>query len=269
MKHLPLYCMLAMPLYLFGQKDYSVIYKKTATQELHIEILEPKGKMPKEGFPAVVFFFGGGWKGGETKQFIEQAKHLQNHGILSFLVDYRTQKSAGTSPRESLMDAKSAMRYIKTHAKNLNINPQKIAASGGSAGGHLAAATCYIQSFNDPADNLDVSPKPAALILFNPVIDNSKDGYGYERVKDYYQEFSPIHNIKKPVPTIFFVGSQDTLISQHIAENYKRKCEELGGRCDLHIYQGRNHGFFNYGKKDYQSTMNLTMAFLKSVQFIK
>lgn len=55
MKHLPLYCMLAMPLYLFGQKDYSVIYKKTATQELHIEILEPKGKMPKEGFPAVVF----------------------------------------------------------------------------------------------------------------------------------------------------------------------------------------------------------------------
>lgn len=252
-----------------AQENIKVVYKQIDTMKLTIEVVRPETKMPKKGYPSVVFYFGGGWNAGTPQQFIEQAKLLKGYGIQSFLVDYRTKKSAKTSPKESVTDAKSAMRYIKANAKNLKVDLNKIAASGGSAGGHLAAATCYIDAFNDPSDNLKVSPRPMALILYNPVIDNSEKGYGYERVKDYYKEFSPMHNIKNPVPTIFFLGTKDKHVPVATGEKYKEICNSKGGRCDLHLYKNKEHGFINYGREDYDNVMKLTVDFLKSIKFIK
>lgn len=63
--------------------------------------------------PAVIFFFGGGWNSGSPKQFESQASYLNKYGVTVVLADYRTQKNAGTTPKEALMDAKSAMRYLK------------------------------------------------------------------------------------------------------------------------------------------------------------
>lgn len=144
--------------------------------------------------PAVIFFFGGGWNSGSPKQFESQASYLNKYGVTVVLADYRTQKNAGTTPKEALMDAKSAMRYLKQHAMSIHVDPDKILAGGGSAGGHLAAATAFCHQINNPEDDLNVSSIPKALILFNPVIDNGPHGYGFDRVKDYYRDFSPIHN---------------------------------------------------------------------------
>jgi len=66
------------------------------------------------------------------------------------------------------MDAKSAMRFIRKHADEFQIDPDKIIASGGSAGGHLAAATALIDGYNDPSDDLSISSKPSALVLLTP-----------------------------------------------------------------------------------------------------
>jgi acetyl esterase/lipase len=121
------------------------------------------------------------------------------------LADYRIKNKHNTTPFESLKDAKSAMRYVRGHAKELGINPDSIIAAGGSAGGHLAAATAFIKGYNEVTDDLSVSCIPQALVLFNPVIDNGPGGYGYERIGDQYKEFSPIINLKKNAPpTVFF-----------------------------------------------------------------
>lgn len=189
------------------------------------------------------------------------------------LADYRAKSKYGGTPFDCAEDAKSAMRWVRAHAKELGINPNMIAAGGGSAGGHLAAATATLPGLNAETDDLDVSSVPNALVLFNPVYDNGPKGYGYERVGDRYQEISPFHNISKSTPpTIVFLGSQDKLIPVSTAEAYEAKMKEVGVRCDTHIYEGRGHGFFNPGRdgnKDYEDTVQKMDDFLVSLGYLK
>ena len=195
----------------FGQD--LVMYQQVDTTKLYLEVHKPSDIDPSIKYPAMVFFFGGGWKGGDRQHFIHQAKYLAKRGIVCFLADYRTWNKHRVSPFECLKDAKSAVRFIRSNHQQFGVDPNKIIASGGSAGGHLAAATATITGFNHSMDNLSVSCIPDALVLFNPVIDNGPGGYGYERVSDSYLEFSPLHNIRAGVPpTIFFLGTEDPLI---------------------------------------------------------
>ena len=166
------------------------------------------------------------------------------------------------------MDAKSAMRWIRKRAHKYGIDPQRIAAAGGSAGGHLAAATATLSTFNEPDDNTSISCKPEALILFNPVFDNSEKGYGYDRVSDYWKDFSPMHNLKKGAPpTIVFLGTKDDLIPVATAQEYKKIMEAHGDRCDLHLYKDQPHGFFNNAK--YNETVAEMDQFLVSLGWLK
>ena len=155
--------------------------------------------------------------------------------------------------------------------RSILVDPDKILAGGGSAGGHLAAATAFCHQINNPEDDLNVSSIPKALILFNPVIDNGPHGYGFDRVKDYYRDFSPIHNIKKDAPpAIFFLGSEDNIVLLETALNFKKKMEHVGSRCDLLLYPGQKHGFFNAKFEEFfEKTMSATVVFLKSLGYIK
>ncbi|HSH19001.1 MAG TPA: hypothetical protein VLA03_01035, partial [Draconibacterium sp.] len=78
--------------------------------------------------PAIVFFFGGGWVGGNPNQFQLQAEYLASRGIVAFCPDYRTKSRHSTTPFESVKDAKSAIRYIKIHSDSLGIDVEKIVA---------------------------------------------------------------------------------------------------------------------------------------------
>lgn len=251
----------------FAQVITNEIYKKTPTRELTLRIFSPENIEEGDKSACIVFFFGGGWNSRSLKQFEKHSEVLSQNGMVCIIADYRVKNTDNVFPITCVMDAKSALRYIYANAERLKIDPARVAASGGSAGGHLATAACYVEKFNDPSDDLNVSCKPSALVLFNPVVDNSEAGYGYDRIKDYYPDFSPAHNIKNPVPTIFFVGSEDSLITPDLAKKYKEKCEQLGGRCDLHIYEGRKHGFFN-SSADYEDTLRLTIVFLTSIGYI-
>src|SRR5690606_9585027 len=152
------------------------IYKRIDSVALYMDVFAPKNAKGKAPRPAMVFFFGGGWRGGTTRQFEPQANYFAGRGMVCFLVDYRVAGRHGSTPFESLMDAKLAIRYIKANAATLGVDTSRIVAAGGSAGGHLAAATALLSASNDPGDDLSISPRPAALVLFNPVIDNSKAG---------------------------------------------------------------------------------------------
>ena len=196
---------------------------------------------------------------------------LFKRGLVCFLVDYRTENKNQTTPFESLKDAKSAIRYIRRNASELGIDATRIIASGGSAGGQLAAATALIDDYNESTDDLSVSCIPNALVLFNPVIDNGPGGYGYERIGEQYKNFSPLHNIRSGAPpTIFFLGTNDNLIPVETAEYYKKVMEKVGSRCELKLYEGEGHGFFNYNYPDnYKLTVSETDKFLQSLGYLK
>lgn len=246
------------------------MYKQIDTTKLYLEVFYPENMDAAEKYPAMIFFFGGGWNGGNLHQFIHHAEYFSKKGIVCFLVDYRVKRRNGTTPFESLKDAKSAIRYIRANADNLGVDPEKIIASGGSAGGHLAAATALIKDYNEVTDDTTVSCIPDALVLFNPVIDNGPGGYGYDRIGEAYKNFSPLHNIHKGAPpTIFFLGKKDKLIPVVTAEYYKMVMEKVGSRCDLHLYEGQGHGFFNYRNREiYYATIKETEDFLRSLGYI-
>lgn len=261
---------LAVLLYIQGaaaQKTEMINYKTTDSTTLTLKVFYADSGN-KEKAPAMVFFFGGGWITRSIGQFGGHASYFAKKGITCFIADYRVQKTDGATPYDCVADAKSAMRYIRAHAEKFNIDTTRIVASGGSAGGHLAAATALVSGFDDPADDLGINCKPNALVLFNPVIDNGPGGYGYERIGDNYLRFSPMHNITQSTPpTIVFLGEKDHLIPVETMQNYQKKIREAGGRCDLFLYPGVGHGFFNQPKYK-TATIQETEKFLKSLNYI-
>jgi len=251
--------------------EHQVVYKSFIKNDFKLHIFNPPNHRASDQKAAIVFFFGGGWKSGNPNQFHRQSKYLAARGMVSVCAEYRVKTRNDTSPRECVKDGKSAVRWLRSHCKELGIDPNRIAAGGGSAGGHIAAATAALTEFNQPEEDPSVSCVPNALVLFNPVIDNGPDGYGYERVKNYWEDFSPMHNLSESMPpTIFFLGTKDDLIPVATAEEYKKRMEELGGRCDLHLYDGQSHGFFNHFKSPvhYSETVIEMDRFLISLDFL-
>lgn len=256
---------------LAGLSQDLILYKTIDTTKLYLESYYPDQMGEEKVYPAIIFYFGGGWNGGTRQHFIHHAKYLAKRGLVCFLADYRTRKSHGVVPFECVKDAKSAMRYLRENAKALRIFPDKIIASGGSAGGHLAAATALIHDINDPQDNLSISPTPNALVLFNPVIDNGPGGYGYERIGYAYKTFSPLHNIQQGAPpTLFMLGTKDNLIPVETAKYYQTVMQKVASRCDLKLYEGAGHGFFNYRHfENYKATLLATDSFLQDLGYLE
>ena len=253
-----------------GFSQEQIMYKEIDSAQLIMELYYPENMDANKTYPAMIFFFGGGWKEGSIKQFEPHAKYFAKRGLICFLVDYRVLSRHKTSPFESLKDAKSAIRFVREHAAKYNIDTSKIIASGGSAGGQLAAACALINGYNETSDNIEINCKPNALVLFNPAIDNGPAGVGFERIGGAYKEFSPLHNIKKGAPpTVIFQGTDDYLIPVETIKYYQMVMQKVGSRCDVHFFEGRKHGFFNYTKfENYKETVSLTDLFLQSLGYL-
>lgn len=244
---------------------------------MKIYFLYPEKLKKNEKRPAIVFFFGGAWVGGSVQQFRMQGRALAEKGMVAVLADYRVKNRHKNKPDGCVEDAKSIIRFLRANARQYHIDPDRIVASGGSAGGHLAAATAFLDGFNSPADDFSVSPRPNALVLFNPAINVAPlpIGNGYEHCKDFFPEISPVHNIKDfAVPTLVMSGTKDNYTPLETLEDFCGKIRALGVRCDLDLYEGAGHGFFNYRKtprseKFYRQTLDSTIDFLKSIGYIK
>ena len=250
-----------------------MVYKEASRSKLVLNVFYPEGHdAKKDKRPAIVFFFGGGWSGGNPAQFAPHCEYLASRGMVAMSADYRVRSRQGTPPFECVKDGKSAVRWIRQNATKLGIDPERLAAGGGSAGGHVAAATATVPGLEEGGEDLSVSSKPSALVLFNPVYDNGPKGYGHSRVAERYKEISPIHNIRKGTPpAIVFLGDKDSLIPVSTAEKYKALMEKAGSRSDLHVYAGQPHGFFNKGKKGnyYEKTVLEMDKFLISLGWLK
>jgi len=248
-----------------------MVYKEVDTVQLELEITYPEYLEAGEKYPAIIFFYGGGFKGGTTSQFEPHARFFADRGMIGARVDYRVSSRHGTTPFEAARDAKSAIRFIRKHAGDLQIDPNRIVASGGSAGGHLAAATGTLKGYDEENEDLAISSRPNALVLFNPVFDNGPGGYGYDRIGEAFKDFSPLHNLREGMPpAVVFLGTEDKLIPVETARYFKTVMEKVGSRCDLFLYEGEGHGFFNYRRyENYKDTREKADNFLISTGFLQ
>lgn len=253
------------------EPDRKLTYKTVGDIELQLHLFEPVGDWESPR-PAIVFFFGGGWNGGSPSQFYPHCKHLAEQGMVAMSAEYRVKSRHQSTPFECVADGKSAVRWIRDHADELGIDPQRVAAGGGSAGGHVAAAVATVPGLNEPQESTETSCVPNALVLFNPVYDNGPDGYGYERVGERYREISPFHNIREGVPpAIVFLGTDDKLIPVETAQAFQKKMLDVGSQSVLELYEDQPHGFFNWGRGDgshYRATVAAMDAFLKQSGFL-
>ena len=156
----------------------------------------------------------------------------------------------GSSPKElpvhCVEDAKSAMRWVRAHAEELGIDPDRIAAGGASAGGHLAAFVGMVEGLDDPADDMTVSARANAMVLYNPTVNNGPGNFGFKRIGDRYLEFSPAHNATEDdPPASVFIGTKDSVLPVEIMEDFRDSMEEAGVRCDLHVFEGAPHSFWD------------------------
>ncbi len=250
------------------------IYKTVADRELKLFVTKPKDWKKTDRRPAIVFFHGGGWVGGAPGQFTEHSKYLASRGMVCVQVEYRLlDRKKNDPPTQCVRDAKSAMRWVRARADELGIDAARIASGGGSAGGHLAAFVGMVEGEDDPEDDLKISAKSNAMALFNPVFDNGPEGWGHKRVGERYRDFSPSHNVSgDDPPAIVFLGSADRLVPVATAEAFKKSMEKADGRCDVHIYEGQPHGFFNHGKDKnrwYNETVVSMDKFLASLGWLK
>jgi len=148
----------------------SMVYKTVGEKQLQIYINYPPGWKAGDSRAAIIFFFGGGWNGGSVDQFEAQAEYFASRGLVAARADYRVKSRDGVTPDKCVEDARSAVRWLRSNAKRLGIDPKKLIASGGSAGGHLAACTMIADSVEAEGDDLSISTVPQAMVLFNPVL---------------------------------------------------------------------------------------------------
>ena len=251
-------------------------YKTVGDTKLNLYIFSPE--TPKNA-PAIVFYFGGGWKNGSPQQFETQCRKLAERGMVAITADYRVESRHGVKPTQCLADARSAMRWVRGHAEQLGVDPQHIAAGGGSAGGHLAACTAFISEFDEPSEDKTVSAVPNALVLFNPALvlapieGFDAEGFGTrvpeERMGTKPENLSPAHHVtKNGPPTIIFHGREDTTVPFASAEAFTAKMKSQGNRCELHGFDGQKHGFFN-GDEFKQKTLAEADQFLVSLGWLK
>jgi acetyl esterase len=255
----------------------TMVYKTIGSTEMKVYIYQPAGLKDNEKRPAIIFFFGGGFAGGKVTQFVPQCKYLVKLGLVAMVADYRVKSRNDVTPFECVSDAKSAIRWLRIHAGELGVDKNRIVASGGSSGGHIAVCSALIKGFDENNEDLTISSVPDALVLFNPPLNMVESIKNPETLfkdkRDKVREISPVHHISAGAPPmIIFHGTKDSSVPFRQAVSFSDEMKKKGNRCELVPFEERDHGFFNWyngDNPDFFSTMDYTVKFLISIGYLK
>jgi len=228
-----------------------LVYKNVNGQDLLVDLFYPEESQGNQQSPAIAFFHGGGWAYGSPDEFHGACERFAKKGFVTFSFQYRlsinndgTYPNPDISPVESVKDARSAIRWLRENADELNIDPDKIIVSGQSAGGQLALSTALMDNINEHSDNLKINPEPNALLLYSSCV-NTMEAWidnllGDRRGKIW--DISPYHNLKGNMPpTIAFHGNADCMVMFYTMLFFRDKMKELGNPFELIILEGRDH----------------------------
>ncbi|MBK7035038.1 MAG: alpha/beta hydrolase [Chitinophagales bacterium] len=259
------------------------VYKKIGDSvEMHLNIYYPENHLTNLPSPVIIYFFGGAFIHGSPIQFEEHCKYFAGRGIVAIAADYRVISRNKGNALNCIYDAKSAIRYLREHARELNIDPDKIVMAGGSAGAFLAIE-CAINDtkWQDASDNAAVSPVPNALVLLNPVVNAMEHKFRIAKFLDdekapesesHASEIDPMTHIKPGMPTaIAFHGTADKISAYKFVKQFSDDYIAAGNKMDLHTYEGEKHGFTsmqNKGGKYFLESLKLTDEFMISLGYL-
>lgn len=248
-----------------------VTYKKVGDRELRLNIFEPEGFKPADRRACFLTIHGGGWTGLSPRRQYPFAAHFAARGMVGISVEYRlVRPDSGSTVFDCVRDGRSAVRYVRSHAAQLGVDPGRIAVNGGSAGGHVAAGTALFDGVDEPGEDRTVSCVPDALVLYFPVIDTSSEGYGNAKIGARWEELSPLHHVRAGLPpTIIFHGTGDTTTPFKGAQAFHDAMLKAGNRCELVVNDGGAHGYLMRTKELYEEALRKTEAFLSSTGILK
>ncbi|MFK5973500.1 MAG: alpha/beta hydrolase [Flavobacteriaceae bacterium] len=231
-------------------KEYKdLIYKTIDSTSLKLDIYHSKSL--SNSAPLIIFIHGGVWKKGDKHDYLVYLTSYAEKGYVTATVQYRF-TGVAKYPAQ-LLDVQSAVVWLKEHAEEYHINPNKVAMVGGSAGGHLAMMNAYSNSGSTAEEN-KFSPNVQALVNFYGPSDlvheeaNDKSSVEYLIGKTYietpelYKEASPIYFITKTAPpTITFHGTLDELVPYAQSDRLHEKLQEMGVPSYYHKLKGWPH----------------------------
>ena len=245
----------------------SFSYKKIKQIELEMIVHFPPGWKESDKRPSIVFFFGGGWTNGTIKSFETQCSYLASRGMVAARADYRVKSRQGVTPKECVEDAKSAVRWMRQNAAKLGVDPDRIAAGGGSAGGHIAACTTLTPGLDAAGEDTTISCKANALVLYNPVL-----FFGPQIAQQIGNDealakaLSPtLHLEKDSPPTLLMYGTADFLLTQ--GNDFMKRSKELGHKSEMFLAEGQPHGFYNKPPWRGKTTQRM-VEFLESIGYL-
>lgn len=251
------------------------VYKVVGDVSLPVYIWEPPAdKEPPYPKSVAAFFFSSGWDNGQVAQFAPHCVYFASRGMLTMAFDYRVASRHKAGPLEAMADARSAMRWLRLNAIELGINPGKIVGIGGSCGAHAIASAAMLNKFDDPSEAAESSPVPNALVLFNPVLDTSKKGFGLDRFPDagLAKDANLIRAIDKGLPPMLIMhGTADRVVPFGGSYEFARKSSKKKNICRLIEFEGQGHGFFNFNLsfEMYEATLMAMDEFLVELGFIE
>jgi acetyl esterase/lipase len=214
------------------------------------DLYQPSGAGP---FPAIVYIHGGSWRSGNKSGFKQLASDLAVQGYVGFSIDYDLHPHSYPTSYEQSLDA---VRFLRSHATEYNIDPQRIMVAGTSAGGQLAALVALAPQGPAGAAHSNVSASVSAAIILNGVF-----RLGGAHVITRYlgtecpgpavcTEASPFNRVHANAPP-FFVGhgTGDKTVPYAEAEGFAAALRSSGDAVTLYTADGGPHMYWT--KKDY------------------
>jgi acetyl esterase/lipase len=226
------------------------VFAAAGGTELKAYVFSPRPREPSKRRAGIVLFHGGGWSLGEPAWAFSRARHFAELGLVAVAAQFRLSDQKEITPLEAMADAREAIRWMRTNADSLGIDPGRIAAYGWSSGAHLAASAAI---FDDVRKGSGASAAPNALILLSPAVSLESDSWAQRLLgqRAAVRDISPDEHVRKGLPpTLILQGGTDTVTP---LAGVRRFCERLraaGNRCEMHVYDGFGHLFTPAGEPD-------------------
>jgi len=243
-----------------GIKDQrGLVYAKYGPREMHLDLFQPGGKGP---FPAVILVHGGAWITGNHTMENPFAIELARRGYVAATVEYRLSNEAKYPAQ--IHDLKAAIRWLRANAARYHLDPNRIAAVGASAGGHLVAllgATNGISSFEGQGGNQKVSSAvesvvdidgPATFIDPGNIEKEKKGpfdtntrliGGTFAEKPEVWRDASPITHVDRQSAPVLFINSSSYRPFQQ-REEMSARLKALGIVSDIVVIPETPHPFW-------------------------
>jgi acetyl esterase/lipase len=237
--------------------EQGIEYANPADQHLKLDLTRPDGEGP---YPAIVCIHGGGFRSGDRSAYKALCEKLAKHGYVAVTIDYRL---APQFPFPAAVhDCKAAVRWLRANAAKYHIDPQRIGAMGGSAGGTLAeflGVTEGKKQFEGDGGNPDQPSRVKCVVEFFGANDFTKSygksvdaaevlplylGGNLEEARERHVEASPINWVtKNAAPTLCIHGADDKYVALEQSELMVGKLKAAGVEAKLEALKGAGHGF--------------------------